>query len=199
MLVGAIAKEMECDRKTVIKYSCKLGLKDYINTNSEINYVSFNKEDFGNENIDENKCNNDILTLIPKDKRTIKKRKQPIHIDNYKYWEQKDMEILNLLKIEYEKILKEDKLTRITMSLLGKRIHKSALLYKKLDKLPKTSEYLAKVCETVEQFQIRRVIKVCEEFAQNNEKLIEWKIMRKAGLTKNSSKAVKSKIEEYVN
>lgn len=107
-------------------------------------------------------------------------------------WENRDDEILVMVKSEIEKMLSsEKKPERITVSRVGKKIGMLALLEKHLDKLPRTKAYLNLVTESIEDFQARRVRWAIKELIKDGEGLQEWRINRKAGIRKrNYSKSI---------
>lgn len=204
----AMARQMNCDCKTVVKYAEKLGLKQIINSR-----MTFEKNEVKSkmEEIDPYRYQMDVLNLI-QDNPTITRQevrdslkkqcswlyrndrdwydtnlpKAQVNKGNNKsmdvYWEKIDSEILNLLEKEYDKVMALEKPVRLTVSLLGRRIGKLVYLERKIDKLPKTKGYIGKITETVEQFQRRRVGTICKQLTDVDEPLVEWKITRMAGL-----------------
>ena len=226
--IRSIATVLKCDCKTVIKYADKMGLKDKLNTHSDIKYILQQQEK--KSTIDGEKYKSDITQAINQNPQiTVKEIKKNFYkqyiwlyknekewlelniskLKNYnvvnyernnaKLWENRDDDILSLLTDEYKNLMNQKKLIRITKSLLGRRIGKSAQLEKYLHKLPKTKVYLDKICETVEEFQIRRIDCLCFNMIQNYEPLAIWRIKRLAGLKNNISKTVEDKIYENIN
>lgn len=95
--------------------------------------------------------------------------------------------------------MKSDEKIRITKSMFGRFLGISALLDHNLDKMPKTEKYLLAINESIEQYQERRVKKICRHFFKERITIRRWKIMRIAGLKNNcSSKAIKI-INYYIN
>lgn len=90
-------------------------------------------------------------------------------------------------------------MVRITKTLLSKTISKSVLLYYYIDKLPNTKDYIDEITETTEEFQIRRVDKICKKLICEEEELIKWRIVRLAGLRNNCSNKVKDRIQYYID
>jgi hypothetical protein len=226
--IRAIAKEMKCDCKTVIKYADKLGLKESLNTRMDIKYFNFKRESLFK--IDSEKYRDDIKKAVDKNpeitRNKIKgklykqymwlyrndrdwfeehmpKMQNREHInyskDNNDMWLQRDSEVLELLKREYDMLINEVKPIRITKSILGRRIGKLSYIEKCLDKLPKTKDYLESICQSIEDFQIRRIDKVCMELNNKGEQLVRWKIVRMAGLKNNLHQSVIERIEYYIN
>ena len=101
-------------------------------------------------------------------------------------------------KSTVEQLLKEDKPVRITVSRIGSSLGLKALLEKHLDKIPQTRAYLESMKETVEDFQIRRIEWAVKELERQGEEIMEWKILRLAGLRENCSEKVRAKIEKVL-
>lgn len=98
-------------------------------------------------------------------------------------WNERDEEILaEVIKVVEFLLKEENSPVQITIGKVGYLIGERALLEKKLDNLPKTKLYLQKNIETIEQFQERRIQYAIKQFRKNGEKLIPWKIMRRAGI-----------------
>lgn len=72
-------------------------------------------------------------------------------------WEQRDEELLQIIKKIILNWNDKDKLVRITKRRIFELVGKSFLHYDRLDKLKKSKAYLDSVLETVEDFQIRKV------------------------------------------
>lgn len=222
--IRVIAHSMGCDYKTVVKYAEILGLRNLINTNIKVNLCSRQKvhkkidgqkykEDVmelirNKPGITRQSIRNILYKQymwlykndrdwfnknMPVTKRTMKTK----HSDKSKYlWAERDIDICNLLKKEYEKIVSEGELKRVTKSLLGRRIGKLALLEKKIDKLPKTQRYLGKITETIEEYQLRRIDLICKRLFEEGKEFEKWKIIRLCGLSNNCmSEAVRKRIQ----
>ena len=218
--IRKIAREMKCDPKTVVKYAEILGLRNMIN--SKIKCV-YNQRNNNGSKIYKDKYRSDIANLIKENsnitrqnirkllykqymwlyrndrewfEKNLPKPKRIIYIrDTKSLWLKRDSEILTLLKHEYKKLINDKKLRRITISLLGRRINKSALLEKKIDKLPRTKKYLNRIKESIEDYECRRVDVVCKHLNDEGETLKEWEIMRLCGLKSNISERVKERIK----
>lgn len=114
-------------------------------------------------------------------------------------WEERDSKFYSLLSKTINSILSSEKTCRITKSKLGKALGISSLLEQHSDKLPKTKSLIEKSIESIESYQIRRVRTIIEKMIDDDEKLIEWKIYRKAGLRNNCSNKVKEEITSLMN
>jgi len=112
-------------------------------------------------------------------------------------WKQRDEEILIKIKKLYPEFLEYKKPIRITESLIGSKLGIKPLLDRHLDLLPKTQEYLKKVTETIEQFQLRRVEWVYTQL-QEQKKLKKWELVRMAGLRPNYSEIVDARIDQLI-
>ena len=122
--------------------------------------------------------------------------KQPKSLVNRVDWNVRDEEILIQAQSAVDELLKKDKPVRITVSRIGASLGLKALLEKHLDKLPQTKTYLESVSESVEDFQIRRIEWAVEELDRQGEEIMEWKILRLAGLRENLSDRVKKCLEK---
>lgn len=218
-----IARFMGCDPKTVVKYADKLGLKHNLNTSMRISFNE-NKEKL-KFTVDVDKYKEDILNIIKNnalitrqqirqklykqymwlykndrewfDKNMPESKKLTGNNNNMRVdWCKRDNQLVALLKNEYKILLQQVQDKRITISLLGRRLNILSLLESKLNKLPETKKYLDEILETVEDFQLRRVNRICSDMKRGEEQLKKWKIVRRAGLKANFSKKVNDLIED---
>ncbi len=113
----------------------------------------------------------------------------------YNDWQQRDQELLLQFYKAWMELLNKEKPIRISKSSLGKKIGKLSLLEKHLDKLPDCNDFIVKVSETTQQFQLRRCQRVIINMKQEGLPLIEWKIWRKAGLRQKDYNLIKDKLE----
>ena len=127
------------------------------------------------------------------------KLKQPIASTNKVDWNTRDTEVLSQVKSAVDELLNKDKPVRITISRIGASLGLKALLEKHLDKLPQTLAYLESVTETVEDFQIRRIKWAVEELDRQGEEVMEWKILKLAGLRENFSDKVREAMEKSLS
>lgn len=98
------------------------------------------------------------------------------------------------VKSTVEQLLQKDKPIRMTVGRVGSSLGLKALFDKHLDKLTQTQAYLKSGTETVEDFQIRRVEWAVEELDRRGEEIMEWKILKLAGLRENCSDRVRGAI-----
>jgi hypothetical protein len=115
-------------------------------------------------------------------------------------WEKRDKELLKLV-IETVGNWKEgpDKSIRITVSSIGKKIKKLALLTKKAEYLPMTMNYINEISEDIVDFQKRRIDNTIQILIEDGERILEWEIYRKAALRPTVSNEVKQYIYQRVN
>lgn len=109
-------------------------------------------------------------------------------------WQKRDENILLRIKEVYATWGDEEKPVRITKKSISKKINKVALLETYEKKLPKSSYYLRAICESVENFQIRRSKWAIKQLRNECVIVKEWKVYRKAGLRANVTDRVKNYI-----
>lgn len=222
-----LGRIMNCDPKTIVKYAEKIGIRNKIHSNMKMNSKKSSSNDVNMRYIRE-KYAEDILNFIKDypsyDRTQIRERlkkqyawfyrndkewlNKNLPVSNSKSnsfykervdWDKRDLVILAMLKDLYRELIDEDCSVRVTKSLMAKRIGKSAMIYHYIDKMPETKKFLESNTETVEEFQIRRVNKICKELIKRKHKLSKWEIEREAGLRPNYSKVVEDKIIKNIN
>jgi len=222
-----LAKLMQCDPKTIVKYAKINGVLHLLNTsmkpytcNNNTNICGGNDlhkiyaEDFMNlmkthleytKTQLRNMLKKQYAWFYRNDKQWLDNNlpknmsRRSINSSKSKIdWENRDL----LMKQNVEEVcnlLKTyEKPVRITKSILGKMLGQSALLENYSAKLPKTEEYINQIVETVEDFQIRRVNLICERLYMDKGYLNKWEIIRMAGLKEGYSAKVESKISENI-
>jgi hypothetical protein len=227
--IRQLGNKMDCESKTILRYSRKLGMDNLLKSNAKLEedakearvdnsfqtgeqyktdileYIRNNPDK--NRKEVRNNFKKQYAWLYRNDRVWIDNNfpeKIPFKERNKGYtnpvdWKQRDIELLKEIEIEYAKLIAQDKPIRITKSLLGKRTGKSAALDINIDKLPETKAYIENVIESVEDFQIRRVRKICEELYEIKGSLKEWEAIRKAGLRPGYSKNVDDAIDDFIN
>lgn len=102
-------------------------------------------------------------------------------------WPQRDHDLAReidriLPTLRQERTSDSTRLVRITLTLIGRRIGRLALLHQHLDALPETAQHLAVACESWEAFAVRRVRWTAA--AYHAEHLIprRWEFIRRAGI-----------------
>lgn len=216
----AIAKEMKCDCKTVVKYAEEIGCDNLVHSNMKIQHSSgngkirFTKEENYKKNItkfiDDNpsvsiktiRQNNykEYSWLYRNDRewlnRNLPKPSKIKKIESKRVdWGARDSELLEILEKEYDYIKNSRESVRITKTLLARRSGNLSYIEKKLDKLPLCQKYLESVQESVEDYQIKRVDTICNELYLKKKEIIEWKVKKLAGLKNNISYKVQERIK----
>ncbi len=133
--------------------------------------------------------------LPSKQKNKIKEVKTTTRVN----WQERDKEIKSLIRDVYCDLLKLEKPVRITKSLIGQKIGKAAMINFYIDKLPESKEYLNKIIETVEEFQIRRIDRICSNNYIQKGSIKKWEIVRIAGLRPNHSELVDLRIDYNIS
>lgn len=224
--IREIARIMKCDPKTIIKYSRKLGVGNFINSKMKIieNKVitnRFNYKDQYSKDILQLCCQHSEYSrsqirkelskqyawFYRNDREWLKDNLPAANKCNHNEetinlrvdWNKRDNDILENIKVIHEKLLSSEKQTRITKSIIGRKLGISALLEHHLDKLTNTKKYLSEVLETIENYQIRRVDVVCRDMIEKNIELKKWKIIKAAGLKPNCSLSVMQNIDDYLS
>ncbi|OJD60899.1 TnsD family Tn7-like transposition protein [Bacillus sp. NH11B] len=212
-----IAKEMQADRATIKKYAAELELKvpwelpkvQKKNANESLGdcetqlnerknkWLQLQEEYPEKSKTELRKLSPDVYAhLYRKDRDWINQFspvKKRVHTPIQRVdWKKRDIEVLKKVK----KVIRNwdmdaEKLTKITITSIGKKISELSLLQKKADKLPKTMKYIHKVSEDTVSFQKRRVEFIVEKLKREEEPVLEWKIFRKAGLRPDVSNEVK--------
>lgn len=206
----SLSEKMNCDPKTIVKYAKKLSVIDKINTNMKIKEDSIVSQSENNFNYKDellnfimrnpglnrteirNSMKKQYIWLYRHDKEWLMENLPTcmgkVEIDNKSNtrvdWNERDKQICESIRTEYEKIISSGKLVRITKSLLGKRAGCSSLVYKCLDKMSQTNLLLNQVCESVEEYQIRRIELVAEQLYEDEVALKKWEIFKKSGIRK---------------
>ncbi len=98
-------------------------------------------------------------------------------------WEKRDIELYELVDNAISQLITADtKPIRITISAIGKRINKQALLDKYLDKLPLTKEYLERNIEGQEDYHRRKIKWAIKKLLLENKEPVAWRINKTAGI-----------------
>lgn len=223
----SIGRELKCDYKTIILHADRLGLKDGLHTKVKLKYKSSDErvrydkvngeeykkiiqkalleEDIANikglkekylkqfcwlAKNERNWHNDNVISVMGRNKEYVPKV-------NYDEWKNKDAKILEELREAYKVIAAIEPPKRVTKTLLGRSANRLAYIGTNLNIMPECKEYLDKVCETVEDFQIRRVDYVCKRLKDKGEPLIGWKIRQLTSLTGSISYRVKERIDMW--
>ncbi|MEN6351256.1 MAG: TnsD family transposase [Syntrophomonas sp.] len=200
MSFRAIARKLEVDTNTVIKYSHLPEDEQSNKTNTDIPGAPNTMEEY-------RKAWSQLITAYPSYSKTeLRKIKpglyiwlyrhdrewlnenSPFHVspvlpDNRVDWQKRDEEVLNKVKkVVQVELRSSSKPRRITISRLGKETGLLALLERHLDKLPKTKSYLDATTEELDGFRIRRIKWASKVLDDSEEEVKPWKIAKLAGL-----------------
>ena len=112
-------------------------------------------------------------------------------------WEELDNTILSKVINTITQLKSQNFKRRITKTLVAKIIKcEKYILNNNAAHLPLTMELLEQQTESIKDCQVRRVKKVITEMLSNNEKIVPWKVMKKAGLKKAEVKLVNNEIQK---
>ncbi len=223
----AIAREMSCDPKTILKKDIELGLYAFMAMNEECNQLEENGKTKVNQQgkciedcrlvvlqaIEANKSlartqlrqliKKEYIYLYRKDKEWLFEHlpmhtRKPIERTNVN-WRERDAILLALIKQKCEELLRREKPVRITQSLIGKELGITSLLESKLYQLPKVGQYVEEVAETVQTFQLRRCKQIIDRKRVENETLELWQLQRLGGIRTAAFNNIKVELEKYMN
>jgi hypothetical protein len=97
-------------------------------------------------------------------------------------WVARDIALARRVIEQAVVIRSREPLTRITANRIGRETTSTSLLDKYLHRLPLTRTALAESCESVEQFQLRRLRQVVRRIEGTGKPMPEWRLLRLAGL-----------------
>lgn len=218
--INRLASLMQCDPKTIKKYSNNLKNKvdDYnkkkvFDNNLKKYWEQYSKDILRYKKEHPKSTRNQLRKYLKKQYSWFYRNDRKWLINNLPVqsktnktittqrvdWGKRDDTICAKLEETYINLIRGNARIRITKSLLGCRLGISAMIYYNLNKLPKTEHYLKHVVESVEKFQIRRVKTICRRMINANEDIKKWKVIRRAGLNKDCSQVVVEKINYYIN
>jgi hypothetical protein len=110
------------------------------------------------------------------------KKQQQYRMELKRDWEQRDEELLKIIKGIITNWNDEDKPVRITKNKIFDLVGKSFLYYNRLDKLEKSSSFIESVIESVEEFQIRRVKWAIKTLRGEGKLVTEGRVLQKIHL-----------------
>ncbi|SHJ75177.1 TniQ protein [Clostridium cavendishii DSM 21758] len=212
-----LSRLMNCDPKTILKFKEKI-LNFAIKKDGEVeknNKIIYKSEIYKSnllKYIEVNKnatrteirklCQKEYMYLYRRDKEWLYKQLPSLKMKENKTkvvdWNKRDREILTILKATYNKLINDKNPVRITKNILGKKTRLLAALDKNIDKLPKSKEYLNKILETKEEFQLRRCKNIIDSLINNNTEIRLWELQRKANVRKKDFTIIKDKILNYI-
>lgn len=114
-------------------------------------------------------------------------------------WKHRDIEIASKLSECANRLLSQDgEPIRITKPTLIRATDQRYLIEKRIEMLPETAERLRILCESVEDFQVRRVRYVAAKLTKEGIVPLPWRIKKDAGLSETIAIRVAMAIEESV-
>lgn len=113
-------------------------------------------------------------------------------------WDIRDEEYLILLKKKYKELLLNSKPIRITKGNLAKPLGILVNVEKKIKNIPKTEKFLSEVCETIQEFQIRRCKNIIDNMNIIDYDIKIWKVQRAAGIRKNDFDIIRDVVAMYM-
>lgn len=122
-------------------------------------------------------------------------------VDNRRIdWNARDKQYLKALKEKYKELINGDDVIRITKGSLSKPLGILSNVEKKLEYLPLTKEFFNEVCESIEEFQIRRAKAIIDkQIVAEVENVKLWEIQRIAGIRSEYFKLIKVKLQKYLD
>jgi hypothetical protein len=133
-----------------------------------------------------------LLSNLPS---KVKPKSYNLRVD----WEKRDMEYLESIKKRYKELISNEKLVRITRGNLAKNLGILTNLEKKIDKLPMTRRLLGEICESTEDFQLRRCIYVVNKLIKCTDEVKLWEVQRIAAIRTKEFNRIKDKVARYIN
>lgn len=133
-----------------------------------------------------------LFNNLPK---KIKFKQKEFKVD----WRERDNEYLKMLIKKYNELNSLKEPVHITIASLAKPLGILVNIQKKIDKLPTTKDFLDKVCESTEEFQLRRCKLAIDELIKSNDEIKLWKVQRIAVIRTNQFNKIKDNLIEYIN
>lgn len=214
-----VAKLMKCDPKTIIKFDRALGInyfkdsaiiiaaskaKPNIEDKTELYKEAILEVIKNNEGLTRDGirklCKKEYVYLYRKHKQWLfTSLPKKVRVENKRVnWDKRDNEYLALIKDKYKELISLATPIRITKGNIGKPLGIVSVLEKTIDKLPKTAEYLDKIYESVEAFQIRRCKNIINIKLENDEQIKLWEIQRLAGIRGEDFTKISEEILKYI-
>lgn len=206
--VRELARAMQCDPKTVIKYASKLGVGSKLASNTQVNLSSggFIKQKEDNLDVYKQQMLQYIMVHTEATRTEIRnalkkqyaylyrhdrawlfenlpeKKKRTKIINNRVDWAQRDEELCGLIAEKTVELLKRKPLVRVTKSKLGAELNISSLLDKKIELLPMTKQFINQAVESADVYRKRRIDSVISEAYKEGIRLKPWEVQRQAGI-----------------
>lgn len=114
-------------------------------------------------------------------------------------WEQRDLDILEKLKVAVSEIENETcRPKKITITLISKKIKMKSSLLNNIDRLPKTKIFINEVIYTNKSYQIKKGKWAVQELMKEDEGVVWWKVYDKAGLNEREIVSFKYELKNLV-
>lgn len=113
-------------------------------------------------------------------------------------WNIRDEEYLILLKKKYKELLLSSKPIRITKGNLARPLGILVNVENKIKKIPRTEKFLNEVCETKQEFQIRRCKNIIDNMNIIDNDIKIWRVQRVAGIRKNDFDIIRDIVVRYI-
>lgn len=122
-------------------------------------------------------------------------------VDNRRIdWNARDKQYLKVLKEKYKELINDNEMIRITKGSLSKPLGILSNIEKKLEYLPLTKNFFDEVCESTEEFQMRRAkTAIDKQIDAGVENIKLWEIQRIAGIRSEYFKLIKVKLQKYLD
>ena len=149
------------------------------------------------------KCKKEYTYLYRYDKEWLFNNlptKVKLKLDNLRVdWIKRDLEYLERIKKRYKELISNEKVIRITKGNLAKSLGLLTNLEKKINKLSMTKNFLEEICESTEDFQLRRCMCVVDKLIEDIDEVKLWKVQRIAGIRTSQFNHIKDKLIKYIN
>ncbi|NHN31618.1 TnsD family Tn7-like transposition protein [Paenibacillus agricola] len=133
-----------------------------------------------------------LMEVLP---RSIKTHKQVYRIN----WKDRDTELVLLVTEAIADVLNADIPVRISSAAVGRHINRRNIIDKHLSKLPRTQAMLKSHIETTQHFQIRRLEWAFRRLLEEEDRVLGWRLLKKAGIPDQVSNTVLLKIQELLS
>jgi len=138
----------------------------------------------------------EFLKILPPKGKRGRKRGCNISLD----WDKRDRELVLQLQEAYIEILNRRRPIRITQSALSRKIYQFSLLNgNNLKKLPQCAQFIKRVSESKEQFQLRRCQISITRMKKEGITITPWRIKHMAGVNNEEYARLKEKISQIAS
>ena len=211
-----MARQLGCDIGTVQKFEVILAEQNSIDANPDRSYQKVSVSNLNEEYRERmlrvikeypelsrtdlrNQCQKEYAFLYLHDKEWLFEMlptgKPQKGSKGYVDWDQRDQEVLSKLQKAQIELLNREKPIRISKTSLGKEIVNLSLIEKHLHKLPCCAEFIDRVSETKQRFQLRRCQIIVRRMHEEGLPLLDWRIQREAGLRKEDYELIQGELE----